>query len=184
MGLRGRENLKEEVFYFITTTIKNFANVFSEDIYCNLLINNIRHYQEKYAFEILAYVIMPTHFHWIVKIDPSRGTISDIMRDIKKYSAWDILEQLEKNNSSLLHNFLNSELPKQNKQFWMHRFDDEVIRDQRMLWSTIRYIHNNPVEAGLVNKPENYKYSSAINYLFDDNSILYVEKSRTGTLIT
>ena len=37
---------------------------------------------------------MPSRFHWIVKTEPEQGTISDIMRDIKKYTAWDILDLL------------------------------------------------------------------------------------------
>ena len=53
-------------------------------------------YQEKYKFNVIAYVIMPSHFHWILEINNKLGTISDIMRDIKKYSAWDIMEKMEK----------------------------------------------------------------------------------------
>jgi len=40
------------------------------------------------SFNILAYVIMPSHFHWIIEIDNKICTVSEIMRDIKKYSAW------------------------------------------------------------------------------------------------
>lgn len=183
MGLRGRNNLTEELFFFVTTTIRNFIKVFTEDVYCEALINNIKYYQKRYSFDIIAYVIMPTHFHWLIKVVPSKGTISDIMRDIKKYSAWDILEKLEEEKSPLLQNFINIALPMQKRQLWMHRFDDKVIKKQKMLWSSIRYIHNNPVNAGLVDKPETYKYSSARNYILNDNTILYVEKSWTGTLI-
>jgi REP element-mobilizing transposase RayT len=123
---------------------------------------------------------MPSHFHWILKVDSTQGTISDVMRDLKKYIAWDILEKLEKDESPLLINFTGSGLPKQKRQLWMHRFDDEVIRNEKMLWTKIKYIHNNPVEAGIVEKPEEYKYSSARNYILDDQSVLYVEKSWAG----
>jgi hypothetical protein len=49
-----------------------------------------------------------------------------------------------------------------------------------MLWTKIKYIHNNPVESGIIDKPEEYKYSSAGNYIYDDQSILYIEKSWAG----
>ena len=62
----------------------------------------------------------------------------------------------------------------------MHRFDDEVIRNNKMLWTKIKYIHNNPVEAELVEKPEDYLYSSARNYILNDQSVLCVEKSWAG----
>lgn len=180
MGLRGRNNLIEEHFFFVTTTVVNFSKIFTENSYCELLIKNINFYQQKYEYDIIAYVIMPSHFHWILKVEPKKGTISDIMRDLKKYSAWDILEKLEIEKSPLLKDFINVDLPKQKRQFWMHRFDDEVIRDAKMLWTKIKYIHNNPIEAELVQRPEGYKYSSARNYILDDQSVIYVEKSWAG----
>lgn len=180
MGLRGRNYLTEEQFFFVTTTILNFAKVFESEPYCNLLVKNIKHYQQRYKYEIIAYVIMPSHFHWIVKVDQSKGSISSIMRDVKKYSAWDILGKLEKEKSLLLPIFCNSKLLKQKRQLWMHRFDDEIIRNEKMLWTKIKYIHNNPIKAGLADKPEDYRYSSARNYILDDQSVLYVEKSLAG----
>ena len=96
MGLRGRNNLIAERFFFVTTTIVRFAHVFTNDRYCDILVRNIKHYQNNYKFGVLGYVIMPSHFHWLVQVNPEFGTISDIMRDLKKYSAWDIMEVLEK----------------------------------------------------------------------------------------
>jgi putative transposase len=180
MGLRGRNNLIEEHFFFVTTTVLNFNKVFIRDTYCNILINNIRYYQERYKFEILAYCIMPSHFHWILKTDSLKGNVSSIMRDIKKYSSWDIMERLGKDESPLLSDFINVKTEGQKRQFWMHRFDDEAIRDEKMLWTKIKYIHNNPVEAGIVNNPEDYKYSSAKNYILNDQSVIYVEKCWAG----
>jgi hypothetical protein len=49
-----------------------------------------------------------------------------------------------------------------------------------MYWTKLHYIHNNPVEAGLVNKPESYKFSSAQNYVYADNSILEVDTDYAG----
>ncbi len=96
MSRRGRNKLIEENFFFVTTTIVNFAKIFEDEECCNVLVSNIKYYQKKYNFVMLAYVIMPSHFHWMIKTDNTKGTISDIMRDIKKHSAWDILDIIEK----------------------------------------------------------------------------------------
>ncbi|MCK5740175.1 hypothetical protein KAH55_13385 [bacterium] len=40
----------------------------------------------------------------------------------------------------------------------------------------LAYMHQNPVRKGFVSKPEDWLYSSARNYFFDDNSIIEVEK--------
>jgi REP element-mobilizing transposase RayT len=128
---------------------------------------------------VLAYVIMPSHFHWIVEVDPKLGTISDIMRDIKKYSAGDILEEIEKTDNHLSKIFKAAAkgFPTQKRKLWIPRFDDEVIRNEKMFWVNLHNIHNNPVEAGLVNRPEEYKYSSAGNYKSGDQSVLEVDVS-------
>ena len=99
MGRRGRSNFTEERFYFVTTTIVRFTPIFTNQQFCDILISNIKHYREKYKFTILGYVIMPSHFHWILIVNPKYGTISDIMRDIKKFTAWQIFDILEENKN-------------------------------------------------------------------------------------
>lgn len=51
MELRNRNNLIEEQFYFVTATVENFTNIFINENYCDILINNIKHYQRKYKFK-------------------------------------------------------------------------------------------------------------------------------------
>jgi REP element-mobilizing transposase RayT len=189
MGLRGRANLTGEYLFFVTTTVVGFTKVFVKSTCCDILVNNIKHYQNKYKFEILTYVIMPTHLHWIIMINPEFGTVSDIMRDIKKYSAWDIMEIIEKEDKDLIKIFYYEGLKftKHKRKFWMQRFDpacrhrDEIIRNEKMFWTKLHYIHRNPVEAGLVDRAEKYKYSSAGNYINNDHSILRVDTSYAGT---
>ncbi len=65
----------------------------------------------------------------------------------------------------------------------MPRFDDEVIRNEKMFWAKLHYIHLNPVKAGIVSKPEEYKYSSARNYINNDHSVIRVDTSFAGTEI-
>ena len=182
MSLRHRNSLTECNIFFITTTVINFLNVFKDPAVCDLLIQNIKHYRERYKFEVLAYAIMPSHLHWIVLVDKKHGTISDIMRDIKKYSAWDIMEYLTKQSKKHEGIFISAAkgYDDQNRKFWMPRFDDEVIRNEKMFFAKLQYIHNNPVEAGLAVRPEDYKYSSARNYVYGDQSVLEVDTEYAG----
>ena len=121
--------------------------VFEEDKYCDILINNIRHYQQQYQFVVLGYVIMPTHFHWIVEVNRSTGTISDIIRDIKKYTAWDILALLKQEGRREFDALFTSEAAPyrdQNRKVWMRRFHDEAIRNEEMFLSRLHYMHKQP----------------------------------------
>jgi len=180
VGLRNRSLLTEEQFFFVTTTVKNFIPVFTKDKYCDILIKNFKYYQRKYEFIILGYVIMPNHLHWIIKTEPAKGSISDIMRDIKKYTAWELLELLEKDKPAIINNFREGVKPGQKNQFWIHRFDDKVIRNNKMFWTNLNYIHNNPVTSGIVKRAELFKYSSARNYIKNDHSIIHVDTSWGG----
>ncbi|MEA2103193.1 MAG: transposase [Candidatus Cloacimonadota bacterium] len=178
MGLRGRSNFTDENCFFITTSVVNHLKVFHSNVCCDLLIDNIKHYQAKYHFNILGYVIMPSHFHWIIRTENKYGTISDIMRDIKKYSAWDIMGEIGKkgdqNLDKIFKNYANK-YPDQKRKFWNKRFDDVVIRSRKFFLQKLQYIHNNPVKANLVKQPEDYKYSSARNYKYDDHSIIFID---------
>ena len=182
MGRGGRLNLTDEQFFYVTTTVINFTKVFVRNNYCDILTNNIKHYQHRYKFIVIAYVIMPSYFHWIIQVNTKLGTISDIMRDIKKYSGWDIMDAIEKYGPRLIKSFILAaqKYPNQKRKFWMSRFDDEVIRDEEMFWTKLHYIHNNPVKSGLVMIAVDYRYSSAGNYYFDDHSIIEVDTSLAG----
>jgi putative transposase len=178
MGLRGRLLLKDEICFFVTTTVMYHAKVFLNKSYCELLLRNIKHYQQRYRFDILGYVIMPSHFHWIVEVHSMFGSISDIMRDIKKYSAWDIMEAIERDgeiNFTNLFTLSAEKFKSQRRKLWMSRFDDQVIQNEPMLLAKLDYIHNNPVKAGMIESPEEYLYSSARNYIKNDHSIIKVK---------
>ena len=93
------------------------------------------------------------------------------------------MEILEKFNDNELIKLISQSAESykdQKRKLWEKRFDDEVIRNQKMFFNKLHYIHNNPVRAGLVNLPEEYKYSSARNYVNDDHSILFVDTERGG----
>ncbi len=108
------------------------------------------------------------------------------MRDIKKYSAWDVMEIIENmKRTDLIKIFEKNAIDYKDRKrkFWQKRFDDQVVRDQRMFWTKLKYIHNNPVKAGIVSRPEDYIYSSARNYISEDHSIIKVNTDMLGVII-
>ncbi len=88
----------------------------------------------------------------------------------------------EQNQTDLLKIFIEcaKDRKKQSRKFWMSRFDDEVILNSNMFWDKPKYIHNNPVKAGLVNIPEDFIYSSARNYSNNDHSIININTEIAG----
>jgi len=126
--------------------------------------------------ELIAYVIMPTHFHLIplMKIGES---ISDFMRDFKKFTSTKIRKLLEEEGyNEIVEQLRLNAAGYKNQTFklWMDRFDDVIVITEKVLQTKVNYIHYNPVKAGFVSKMEDWKYSSARNYLFEDHGVIEI----------
>lgn len=98
----------------------------------DLLMNAIDSFRNN--IEILAYVILPDHFHILIDI---RGQdISNIMQKIKM--SFGVKYRIKMDRKS--------------GRIWQHRFWDHAIRNQSDLNNHIDYIHYNPVKHGLAKK--------------------------------
>lgn len=101
---------------------------------------------------------MPDHFH--VLIVPRDGKhLAPIMRDIKSYVSFQINQ---KNH--------------QKGVIWQSGYYDHIVRDEKDFKTKLNYMHKNPVKAGLVDDPGEYRYSSFRNYYFGENSVLEIDK--------
>ena len=178
MPLRKRIHCKGNAF-FITTSVNRFVNIFRESKYIEIILRNISFYREKHGFLLLAYVIMPDHLHLLIYPDPERvGEVSDIMEDFKKFTSRQLRMEMEKDKRTKWLEAFRLEVPrKRNWQFriWQERFDDLGIYSLKAARTKINYIHSNPVRKGMVDRPEDYPYSSARNYLLSDHSIIRVD---------
>jgi REP element-mobilizing transposase RayT len=97
---------------------------------------------------------------------------SGIVRDFKKYTSSRIISAIEENNGESRRNWMlwifksAAKKNKNNKydQFWKQDSHAEQLLSNDFMTQKLDYIHNNPVEAGIVDEPEYYKYSSASDY--------------------
>ena len=95
-----------------------------------------------------------------------------IIRDIKKYTASKIIKAIKENQHESrkeLFMWLFERAAKRNKhnthyQFWQQHNQPIELATNEMIQQRLDYIHNNPVEAGIVLSPEDYLYRSAMNY--------------------
>ena len=181
MGLRARSLYdKQGNIYFITTTVMNFDNIFSLGRKYNLILIDSLNYQlNEHKAQLFSYVIMPNHLHMVLYI-PEFQSIIDLMRDFKRHTSLEIRKLAEKERRYYLLERLrsNAEFSKnQNYKVWMDRFDDLIITTEEMMGIKVNYIHFNPVKAGLVEKPENWEFSSAKNYILGDHSLIKINTS-------
>ncbi len=113
---------------------------------------------------IYAYVVMENHLHLVA----SCPHLAKVMKEFKSYTARGIIDYLEANRSlGLLRQLRMAKLSHKTEsdyQFWQEGSHPEGITSQRMMQRVIEYIHRNPVEAGYVDEPEEWRYTSARNY--------------------
>ena len=103
-----------------------------------------------------AYCLMDNHVHLVMRDD--KNEISIIMKGIATSYAM----------------FFNNKYGRVGHLF-QDRFKSEVIEDERYLMAVIRYVHNNPVKACIVNNPEQYKWSSYECYITTDQTETIVD---------
>ena len=104
------------------------------------------------GFKLYAFCLMKNHFHLSLK--EGHENISNIMRRINTTYAL----YFNKKYQLAGHLFQN-------------RFKSENVEDDAYLISLIRYIHQNPVKAGIVLSPEEFPWSSCLYYFFPEKNI-------------
>jgi putative transposase len=132
--------------YFITSVTLYRKPILIEDI--NLLQASIDNARDKYRFDIIAWVILPEHFHLLLNIQEQ--SISTIIQSIKLSFS----KKCNQRKSTYKHGW--------QKSFW-----DHIIRNDSDLQRHLHYIHYNPVKHCLVRTPFSYKHSSIFDYKDD-----------------
>jgi putative transposase len=164
--------------YFSTSTIADWLPVFATDKYFSIIVKSLRYCQIHKGLNIVAYVIMPEHIHMVTS-NPEEGSLSDIMRDFKRFTSNEITRKLERDNKASLLDVLQKSAVKGkgNTEYkvWQDGFHPEAIHSETFLRQKVEYIHYNPVRRGLVSTPEEWRYSSARNYLSNDETIIKVD---------
>lgn len=118
----------------------------------NIMANNCAR-----IFSLLAYCIMPDHYHLLVKLQ-SEYSFSKYMNDI------------ENSYSRYFNTFNHRKGP-----LWQSQFRAVLIEDDETLLHVHRYIHLNPTTSGFVKKPEEWKWSS-YNYFISEKQGLAEHK--------
>ena len=160
---------KQDSAYFMTLTAVEWVDAFMRKEHKEILCNSLNHCVNEKGLEIFAYVIMSSHMHLIARA--KNENLSDVMRDFKKYTSGVLLKDYRINKESrrdwMLDIFKKGgsvQKKKSKNQLWQYNNHAEEVYSPKFTLTKIKYIHNNPVEAGLVSRPEDYFYSSAGDY--------------------
>lgn len=155
--------------YFITTTVIGWIDVFTRKELAEVIIESLKYCQSNKGLIIHAWCLMPSHLHMIVSAKENYK-LSDIIRDFKKFTSKKIIKTIGEINESrewLLDKFsFATRINIKNKEykFWQDGFHPIALYSNEFKDQKLDYIHNNPIESGIVLEAEHYNYSSAVNY--------------------
>ena len=145
--------------YFITCTVNQWVDVFTRKEYIDILLDSLRFCQKNKGLEIFSWVIMTNHIHLI--ISTKQENLSDIIRDFKKYTSSKIVEAIRESKIESRKNWMLWLFKKEDGiLFWQEGYHAEEITSLSFFNIKQDYIHNNPVKAGVVEKEEEYLFSS------------------------
>ena len=161
----------QNAIHFITFAVVEWVDVFTRKDYKDILISSLKHCQKTKGLNIHAWVIMSNHVHFILSAKEG-FKLSNILRDFKKFTSTEIIHAIERNSYESRKQWMLrifKESGKENDrnvsyQFWQQDNRPVELDTNKMIDQRLDYIHNNPVETGIVDQPEDYLHSSARDY--------------------
>lgn len=130
------------VIHHVINRGNNRQTVFKDEEDYRKYIGLLERYKERYGFKLYTYVLMSNHVHLLIEAR-EKGSISKIMQGI-----------------TLAHTRYYNIKYKTSGHVWQGRFKSPIVGEDRYLLEVSRYIELNPVRAGIVEKLEDYPWSS------------------------
>jgi len=140
-----REKSKTGIYHIMLRGIDK-RDIFLSRTDYEKFIEYIGKTKEKVEFQVYAYCLMTNHIHMLLKTE--KQEIGDIVRRITVgYAQY--------------HNIRNG----RTGHLFQNRFKSEVVDNDGYFLTVLRYIHQNPLNAGVVESIRDYKWSSYNEYI-------------------
>lgn len=121
-----------------------------EDKHRFLLI--LKQYKELNKYIVYSYCLMDNHIHILMK--EAEDNISNSIQRISSSYVWWYNNKYERTG-----------------HLFQSRFKSEVVNTDGYLLTVMRYIHNNPIKAGIISNLKQYQWSSYNEYISTENII-------------
>ncbi|HEY4355726.1 MAG TPA: transposase [Acidobacteriaceae bacterium] len=138
--------------HFVTFSCYDRRQYFRTPESRDLFERSLEQTRRKYGFDVMAYVVMPEHVHLLLS-EPAAEPLSKAIQALK----------LSVSKQSRL------------KPFWHDRYHDFNVFTNGKRNEKRTYIHNNPVNRGLVLEPEDWLHSSALTYATAQQRAVFIQ---------
>ncbi len=158
MPRRAREKCEYSTYHTMTRG-NNRQNIFVDEEDRFQYLKLLKRYKEQYKAEIYAYCLMTNHVHLLIY--DNGQDISKIMKGLNQ----SYVKYFNKKHNRCGHLFQD-------------RFTSVMVKRDAYFVEVSKYIHLNPAEAGMVESPENYRWSSLRIYLGESDPYQIIDNSR------
>jgi putative transposase len=153
--------------HFITCSCYRRQPFLGTAVRRDLFLKVLERVRRRYSFVVLGYVVMPEHLHLLLS-EPQRGTPSTLRQALKLSFARRVLAQQKRKH------------PQQGllwpgpTHIWQPRYYDFNVWTERKRIEKLRYMHRNPVKRGLVERPEQWRWSSFRSYSLGETGLVRI----------
>ena len=174
--IRRLKVIDEDAFYHIISRTVG-QDFLLQDLEKQKLFDIIKRYSGLFFVKVIGYSILSNHFHLLVRMETSESYSGEVVRQrLKEFYGHDYIETRFSDLKNIREKLINlSEYIKGIKQtfswwynrkhnrqghFWSDRFKSVLIQSGESLLNCLGYIDLNPIRAGIVEKPEDYRWCS------------------------
>jgi REP element-mobilizing transposase RayT len=157
---RHRRNRSKSGYYHVMVRGNERKNIFLDEQDKSRFVEILHEKKQGGSFYLQAFCLMDNHVHLMI----SEG-VDDIARVMKRITV-SYVYYFNKKYKRIGHLFQD-------------RFRSEVVEDDNYVLSLVRYIHQNPVKAGIVNQMKEFKWSSYLSYIDEKNYFRKVVDTET-----
>jgi len=138
-----RIDVGNQIYHVINRANARLPIFFKEEDY-EMFVMILEEAKEKYDMRILAFCLMPNHFHLVLH------SMKD--NDLQKFMQWITLTHTQRWHTK--NNTIGT------GHLYQGRYKSFLIQEDKHLATVIRYVERNPLRANMVRKAENWKFCS------------------------
>src|SRR5580658_3104802 len=143
-------------FHFVTFSCYHRLAYLGTGTARSLFERSLEAMRLRYDFVVCGYVVMPEHVHLLVS-EPKKALLSKAIQALK----------------------LSVSVQSRQRPFWQARYYDFNVHNEAKCVEKLRYMHRNPVKRGLVEKPEQWRWSSFMHYATGAEGTVEIESRWT-----
>ncbi|MGO9271823.1 MAG: REP-associated tyrosine transposase [Terriglobia bacterium] len=167
---------------FITTNTYRRLKLSDSDRFRGTFVEVLREVRQETGFLLIGWVLMPEHFHLLIKPEPAEAT-SRFMQELKRRTAQRIVSALGEHQQHpwCRRMLAGLRLPPtvhsdSRYRVWQRRFYPFNVYSEKKLLEKLDYMHNNPVQRRQVSSPDQWPWSSFRFYYLNDSSVLSMDR--------